>query len=165
MPLQQSQFFLFSPLFIQTPRFFKSKGFYHSWRHHSYKLSEKTGNSKVSITIIALVLVIWWHAAPPCWSHEEVALQVHAPRLSNISQGWAPTSVAGSWWVSAQFHASPEPGSPCTISGRWPDHLFFLLSSPWALVVLFGQLFILGLALQEANFLQAFSTAVNLCGH
>lgn len=122
-------------------------------------------NSKVSITIIT------WS-----WSYDNM-LHLRAGAMRRLlsrsilpSSATSPkaehcTCMAGSWWVSAPMQSFSRARLPCMISGQWPEYLFFLLSSPWALVVLFGQRFILGLALQEANFLQAFPTAVNLCGH
>lgn len=147
MPLLQSRFFLFSPLLSKLPDFPNQKGFI---THEG--IIPTNWQRKREIPNSPLPSLLW------SWSYDDMLHLLAGAMRRLLSKSIFPgsatfpkaehrTSMAGSWWVSAQCHASPEPGSACMISGWWPDHLFFLLSSLWALVVLFGQLFILGLAL------------------
>lgn len=165
MPLLQSVSFSLALSSSKLPDFPNQKGFsthkgitptnwQRKWEIPKSPLPSLHGLGHMT-TCCTSLLEPWGDCSPGPYSQA----QQHFPRLSTAPAWLDPGGC------QPQCHASPEPGSPCMISGQWPDHLFFLLSSPWALVVLFGQRFILRLARQEANFLQAFPTAVNLCGH
>lgn len=174
-PQPQSSLSLFSPLFIRTPKFSRSNRFPHSKKHESYKLAEKTRNSKVSITIVALAMarVIVEHILP-----------THCPRMPWLerwgdcspgapsrAQPCFPRQSAMLAWPGPDghyphSHAAPEPASSC--AGQWPDLLFppaGFVSGPLSCSVSFTCYKFSRSALQEANFHQALQTAVKPCGH